>query len=146
MVVLPRLHVRRLRMAAARGLVPPRDAVRAYTLPWPPSVNDYWKPVHSRLILTDRARDYRGAVAHAVVARERRIPMPWSGKLVVTMDLVPPDDARLHDIDNTLKALFDSLTKARVWEDDSQVKRLLMDIDHAPQRPGAVHIVIAPLA
>lgn len=140
--VLSVAHVRQLRSAALRGLPPAPGARRAYRLPWPPSVNDYWKPVRNRLILTDRARDYRGAVAQAVVAVERRLPIPWSGKLRVVVELVPPDDSRLHDIDNTMKALLDALTKAHVWEDDSQVKRLEMDIDHAPARPGWVHVVI----
>ena len=88
--------------------------------------------------------DVDALVAQAVAAVERRIPMPWSGKLRVVVELVPPDDDRLHDIDNTMKALLDALTKARVWEDDSQVKRLEMDIDHAPQKPGWVLVVIEP--
>ena len=147
-VRLPKDQIRRLRSAAPRGIVPPPAATRRYTLPWPPSVNDYWRPAHGRIVLTSRARLYRGAVAHVVWATEHRVPVPWSGKLAVVLALFPPesDAERLHDIDNTLKAIFDSLTKARVWEDDSQVKRLAMDIDHAPAPPGRVEIVIAAKA
>ncbi len=38
--------------------------------------------------------------------------------------LYPPDQ-RSRDIDNYNKALFDALTG--VWEDDSQVKRMLVE-------------------
>ena len=40
--------------------------------------------------------------------------------------LYPPDQRR-RDIDNYNKALFDALTLTGVWEDDSQVKRMLVE-------------------
>jgi hypothetical protein len=40
--------------------------------------------------------------------------------------LFPPDQRR-RDIDNYNKALFDALTQTGVWEDDSQVKRMLVE-------------------
>jgi crossover junction endodeoxyribonuclease RusA len=144
-VRLPKEQIRRLRGAAPRGIRPPAGAARIYTLPWPPSVNAYWMHgAHGRVILTPRARAYHGKVAHVVLATEKRFAVPWSGKLAVHIDAFPPDaDAeRLHDADNLLKALFDSLTRARVWEDDSQVKRFVLDIDHPPAPPGRVEISI----
>jgi Holliday junction resolvase RusA-like endonuclease len=38
-----------------------------------------------------------------------------------------PPDARRRDIDNYNKALFDALTHAGIWEDDSQVQRMLVE-------------------
>ena len=59
----------------------------------------------------------------------------------VEIILYPPD-ARRRDIDNYNKALFDALTHAGIWEDDSQVKRML--VEWAPQVPGGkVEITIA---
>jgi crossover junction endodeoxyribonuclease RusA len=44
----------------------------------------------------------------------------------VEIILYPPD-ARRRDIDNYNKALFDALTHAGIWEDDSQVQRMLVE-------------------
>lgn len=35
-----------------------------------------------------------------------------------------PPDRRRRDIDNLLKACFDSITHAGIWQDDSQVDRI----------------------
>ena len=43
------------------------------------------------------------------------------------MILLFPPDARRRDIDNYNKALFDALTHAGIWEDDSQVQRMLVE-------------------
>ncbi|MGP1938918.1 RusA family crossover junction endodeoxyribonuclease, partial [Citrobacter freundii] len=47
-----------------------------------------------------------------------------------------------RDIDNYNKALFDALTHAGVWEDDSQIKRML--VEWGPVVPkGRVEITIS---
>jgi crossover junction endodeoxyribonuclease RusA len=47
----------------------------------------------------------------------------FEGRLSVTVDIYPPD-RRKRDLDNVLKALFDGITHAGVWEDDSQIDEL----------------------
>ena len=56
--------------------------------------------------------------------------------LSVTVAMTPPDK-RLHDIDNILKCLFDSLTHACFWQDDSYVKELHMSYA-SPKKQGSV--------
>jgi crossover junction endodeoxyribonuclease RusA len=48
---------------------------------------------------------------------------PLLGHLVVTLTAFPPDKRR-RDLDNLPKVVLDSLTKAGVWKDDSQIQRL----------------------
>jgi crossover junction endodeoxyribonuclease RusA len=49
----------------------------------------------------------------------------FAGRLRVQI-LVRPPDQRARDLDNVLKCLLDSLTRAGVWDDDSQVDSLLV--------------------
>ncbi|HBU2527567.1 TPA: RusA family crossover junction endodeoxyribonuclease, partial [Klebsiella pneumoniae] len=48
---------------------------------------------------------------------------------------------RRRDIDNYNKALFDALTLTGVWEDDSQVKRMLVEWGNIVKK-GKVEITI----
>lgn len=56
--------------------------------------------------------------------------------------LIKLADNRIRDLDNYNKALFDALTHAGVWEDDRQVKRML--VEWGPVIPkGKVEITIS---
>lgn len=75
-------------------------------------------------------------------AHQRRLPKPSTAPAVVEIVLFPPDQRR-RDLDNYNKALFDALTHAGVWEDDSQVKKML--VEWGPVVPkGKVEITITP--
>lgn len=50
---------------------------------------------------------------------------PLTGDLEMTVELFPPDRRR-RDMDNTLKALQDSLQHGKVYEDDCQISVLHM--------------------
>lgn len=96
-----------------------------YTLPWPPSVNHYWRRVlvsgKPRTLLSKEGRAYKLAAADAVRQQRCGPSAPLSGRLAIAVTLFPPDRRR-YDLDNRLKAVLDSLTEARVWEDDRHVK------------------------
>ena len=122
------------------------------TLPFPPSVNTYWRapnsgPLKGRHLISAKGRAYQSAACAAIIEQLRRLPKPSNSPASVEIVLFPPD-ARRRDIDNYNKALFDALTHAGVWEDDSQVKRML--VEWGPQVAGGrVEITITthePLA
>lgn len=108
------------------------------TLPWPPSNNVYYRHVvigrSARVLLSAEARAYhRRCALEAVSARPLKRK---DGPLRLLLLLYPPDH-RLRDIDNALKALLDTLTRLGVWFDDSQVKRLEVEMLN-PAKPGRV--------
>lgn len=100
-------------------------------LPFPPSVNSYWRapnkgPLKGRHLISEAGRKFRSEACAAIIDQLRRLPKPSTELAAVEILLYPPD-SRNRDIDNYNKALLDSLTHAGVWEDDSQVKRLLVE-------------------
>ena len=116
-------------------------------LPFPPSVNTYWRapnkgPLAGRHMVSADGRKYQSAACAAIIEQLRRLPKPSTEQAAVEITLYPPD-ARRRDLDNYNKALFDALTHAGVWEDDSQVKRML--VEWGPIVPkGRVEITITP--
>lgn len=102
-----------------------------FVLPFPPSVNTYWRspnsgPLKGRTLVSEKGRAFKSAVRSAIIEQLRCLPKPSSSPAAVEITLFPPD-SRSRDIDNYQKALFDALTHAGVWEDDSQVKRMLVE-------------------
>ena len=64
------------------------------------------------------------------------------GGLAIAVTLFPPDRRR-YDLDNRLKAVLDSLTEARVWEDDRHVKIIHLE-EGGIVKGGACRVCIAP--
>lgn len=97
-------------------------------LPFPPSVNTYWRhPTTGRLagrhLISEKGREYR----QAVIAEAGRYQLPkMQGKLSVHIDAFPPDNRR-RDLDNMMKGLLDGLVHAQVIEDDSQIDKLSIE-------------------
>lgn len=106
-------------------------------LPWPPSLNGHKAVVRGRLILSKKGRDYINACKYAVNSLYGK---KIADDLQVSMLLYPPDK-RLRDIDNYIKAVFDAMTHAQVWADDSQVKKLVIEMME-PVKGGRVVIAI----
>lgn len=117
-----------------------------YTLPWPPSVNHYWRHVvingRPRTLLSKEGREFKQAAVGAVLQQRRGPSAPLSGRLAIAVTLFPPD-RRCYDLDNRLKAVLDSLTEARVWEDDRHVKIIHLE-EGVIVKGGACRVYIAP--
>jgi len=88
------------------------------TLPWPPTVNTYWRNVNGRTILSAPGRAYRKAVADQVLIQRAAKHMDTA--LFVTIKAYRPDRRR-RDLDNLFKAILDSLVHAGVMLDDALI-------------------------
>jgi len=120
------------------------DAV-SLTLPWPPSVNGYWRTFvrgkRVAQILSERGRNYRVSVAESVLSQGSP---SICGPVRISERFFPPTK-RKYDIDNFRKAYRDGLTKAGVIEDDH-----LIHEDHGKKCPKdkdnpRVEITITPI-
>ncbi|MBP7748461.1 MAG: RusA family crossover junction endodeoxyribonuclease [Phycisphaerae bacterium] len=110
-------------------------------LPWPPSVNHYYRRVGPRTLISRAGREFRRRVARILAARRLS---PAQGRLAVTVEVYPPDRRR-RDIDNLLKAVLDACQHGGAFPDDSRIVWLLI---HRTQvvRGGRVIVTIRDLA
>ncbi len=114
------------------------------TLPWPPSVNRYWRRTNThRTALTDRALRFRRDVEEALLEQLGagwRTHIDPDTRVAVRINACPPDHRR-RDLDNLLKPTLDALEHALVFTDDSQVDDL--HIRRAPVvKGGRLHLDI----
>lgn len=75
--------------------------------------------VRNRLVISKKGVAYTEEIKQLT----QGMPSFNTDRVSITILLYPPD-LRRRDIDNIEKAIFDSLTKAGVWEDDSQVDEM----------------------
>lgn len=119
-------------------------------LPFPPSVNGYWRnvvmgegpKVSARTLISKKGREYRDEVVKQCCS-EQITGLRLGARLSVTLVLHPPCK-RKRDVDNYAKALLDALSHAQVWGDDSQVDVLVVERG-ANVKGGAVMVRIEEL-
>lgn len=112
------------------------------TLPFPPSVNTYYRsprsgPLAGRTLISKAGRAYRVEVAETVARHGQK--MPAGARLSVAVMLHAPD-RRTRDLDNSMKALLDSLHHAGVFEDDGLIDEL--QIRRGPVIKGGKAVVL----
>jgi crossover junction endodeoxyribonuclease RusA len=126
-------------------------------LPWPPSMNHYWRSIivmgickvtrkrkrRVQVLISAEGRKYRKAVAAAVLEQLARYPR-MSGPLAVELHACPPD-RRVRDLDNLLKGTLDAMTHAGVWTDDGNLDRIQIE-RHAPVPGGSLVVSVRPYA
>ena len=88
-----------------------------FIIPYPPSVNRMWRTYRGRILLSKEGRAYYDECTLGV-ASQRGGTM--RGPVKVRLWVSPPDRRR-RDLDNVLKPIMDLGTKAKIWDDDSQL-------------------------
>lgn len=118
------------------------------SLPWPPSVNHYYRRTRGGMTIGAEGLAYRRTVASTVMVHRAKanaggapLSIPYAGRLGVTIEAFPPD-RRARDLDNLNKALLDALTHAGVWVDDEQIDAL-RTFRRGVEAPGRVHVHVA---
>ena len=107
------------------------------TLPYPPSVNNYWITSGNRKFISKRGKEFKQTVAEYVIEKN----IPKLGDIPVQVDIIlRPRNKRLMDIDNSCKAILDSIQDAGVIDDDKQVYKLT--IERGITHPGGSCVVM----
>lgn len=92
-------------------------------LPYPPSVNHYWRRVGARTLISRGGRAFRRRVCAILASQGVR---PLQGDLLVEAIVFPPDNRR-RDVDNVQKALLDALEHGGIYADDNQIVKLAIE-------------------
>ena len=92
-------------------------------LPLPPTVNTYRTIFRNRMGVSKEGREFKLKVQDYVI--ENRVPKMGDKRLQMQVTLYPKDKRR-QDIDNRIKALWDALCDAGVYDDDSQIDVLIV--------------------
>ena len=106
-------------------------------LPYPPSINHYWRRVGPRTLISREGRRFRREVM-AILAALR--VQPLAGSLTVWIDVYPPDRRR-RDLDNIIKSLLDALEHGNAYHDDSQIDSLFVQRQRVVPK-GKVRVIL----
>ena len=107
-------------------------------LPLPPSVNSYRTIFRGRMGISKAGREFKAQVSDYVV--EYRVPKLGKARLEMKV-VIFPRDRRKQDIDNRIKALWDALGDAGVFDDDEQIDVLMIERGEIKKGGGVLVII-----
>ena len=107
-------------------------------LPYPPSVNRYWRVWRNRAVVSPAAKKFQREVREVVA----RSGWPKAAGEVRVLAELRPAPGRKPDVDNAGKALLDALVHAEVLEDDRSVVELHLWRGGAGE--GVALVTVAP--
>ncbi len=112
--------------------------MREFELPWPPSVNHYYRHIGPRVLISRDGRKYRETIISLL--GDQKIE-PFEDAVDLAVDAYPPDNRR-RDLDNLLKCLLDSFTFGGLYRDDSQIKKITITKREPMPPDGMMYIRI----
>ena len=112
--------------------------MREFELPWPPSVNHYYRHIGPRVLISRDGRKYRETIISLL--GDQKIE-PFEDAVDLAVDAYPPDNRR-RDLDNLLKCLLDSFTFGGLYLDDSQIKKITITKREPMPPDGMMYIRI----
>ena len=118
-------------------MTPSPDNPLCFELPYPPSLNRYYRHVGAKILISREGRAYRAAIAPLVRLAHCGT---LAGRLGLRLDFHPPDKRR-RDLDNLNKALWDAMCKCGLYGDDSQIKEFHSTMQE-PKIGGSVKVQI----
>ena len=108
-------------------------------LPYPPSLNRYYRHWGARVLISREGRIYRENVEAIIRTLGTK---KFDSKTSLTIDVYPPDSRR-RDLDNINKALLDALVSAKLLKDDSLIDELhMIKREPMPERNGFLYLEI----
>lgn len=107
-------------------------------LPLPPSVNSYRTIFRNRMGISKAGKEFKDQVSDYVI--EYRVPKLGNARLEMQVILYPRD-RRKQDIDNRIKALWDALGDAGVFDDDEQIDILMVSRGEIKKGGGCLVII-----
>jgi|GEM_PF-2912498 len=129
--------------AARRERYTVATSVLEVRLPLPVTLNAYYKVgMYGRrpgLRKSEKGKAYR-ALLPAIW--ESRIGVTFRGRLAMRCTIVFPDN-RKRDIDGYMKCFLDALQLAGAYEDDAQIKLLIVE-QEAVEAPGWIDVKLGP--
>jgi len=113
----------------------PRPRLSCKGKAYNPKSADAWKNQIIAAFLSCRKQTITGPVRLAV---RFSMPMPKGMKMI---NSVPVPHMKKPDTDNLLKAVMDSLTAAKIWEDDARVSEIIVGKYYTGKQTGAQIII-----
>jgi crossover junction endodeoxyribonuclease RusA len=111
-------------------------------LPYPPSVNTYWRRGPRSTYLSKKGKEYRKEVI-AFKQMNDQLFKPLTCDIKLEAFAFPPTNHK-RDVDNIAKSLLDSLDHAGYYVDDVQIKDLRLRMLEK-KAPGYVIVRMTPL-
>jgi crossover junction endodeoxyribonuclease RusA len=122
-------------------------------LPWPPSINRYWRCVQGATLLSREGREYKHKAKDALFEqlyklKHTAIDVPCKATIIAHYP-----NKRRRDLDNIIKPVLDCLQASEVVRNDELFKELhvigvpvtQIDPEHRAELRGTVHVFIEEL-
>jgi crossover junction endodeoxyribonuclease RusA len=109
-------------------------------LPWPPSINHYYRRCRGMIFISEEGMQFRADVLDAWQRQTGDVTFGHWRLLALRLTAVFPDDIE-RDLDNLLKATLDALQHAGAYRNDAKIKLLIVEQGRV-EKPGWLDLTI----